>query len=285
MSDTDINDENLTRMVREIGLKQIELVFNKNIAEVYLNNPPHNYVSVQVLTDLCAIYEHFLELRDKSDYKLKGIIITGKGRRTFSSGASLDMIGRLQKGGAARNAFMELSNKTKMLMSQFDIPVIAAINGICLGAGLEIALQCHYRVCGKGIYLGFPEIQLGLMPGAGGTQYLPRLIGRSKALYMMLSGKFFTAEEAFHMGGVDRVVPRKNVLGVARGIANEICNQHSKAVRYILKAVEAGEKMALESGIKLEEELFWELVDDRIEAGGISNDDVGMKILGAKKEK
>lgn len=283
MGKNQINDENLTLMVQAIGLKHIELIFKNNIAEVYLNNPPHNYVSVQVLMDLCVVYEHFLELQEKSAYKLKGIIFTGKKHRVFSSGASLDMLGSLQKDGKEREDFMALSSKAKTLMEKFQIPSIAAINGICLGAGLEIALQCHYRVCGKGIYLGFPEILLGFMPGAGGTQYLPRLIGRSKALHMMLSGKFFSAEEALQIGLVDNVVDRKNVLNAARAIANEICTKHQKATRYILKAVQEGLDMELNKGIKLEEELFWELVDDRLEVGGISNDDVGINFTGTTK--
>lgn len=277
-------DEDLNLIIEEIGLKQVELVLRNNIAEVFFNNPPHNYVSIQVLKDLCLIYEYFLKLQKESSYRLKGIIISSKNRRVFSSGASLDMLGSMKTNNKNRDEFMEISRKVKFLVEKYRIPAIAAINGICLGAGLEIALQCHYRICGKGVYLGFPEITLGFIPGAGGTQYLPRLIGRSKALYMMLSGKFFDAEEGFRMGVVDKVVPKKKVLDVARLFAQELCNKDPKATRYLIKAVDQGLDMSIAEGIKLEERLFWELVDDRITQNGISNSDVGMKIIGSKKQ-
>lgn len=280
----DITDEELTLVSKDIGLKKVELAFKDNIAEVYLNNPPHNYFSKQVLVDLFKIYDHFIELQENSTYVLKGIIIASKNRRVFSSGASLDALGSMKDEDRNREEFAALSHQIKTMVQRYQVPAIAAINGICLGAGLEMALQCHYRVCGKGVYLGFPEISLGFIPGAGGTQYLPRLIGRSKALYMMLSGKFFEAEEGLRMGVVDRVVPRKNVLNAARAIAREICCHDLKATQYLLTAVEEGLDMDFNEGLELEEKLFWELVDDRIKNGGISNSDVGINITGTKKQ-
>lgn len=280
----DITDEELTLLSKDIGLEKVELAFRDNIAEVYLNNPPHNYFSKQVLVDLFKIYEHFIELQENSSYVLKGIILASKNRRVFSSGASLDTLGSMKTEDRNRADFAALSYKVKTMIQRYQVPAIAAINGICLGAGLEMALQCHYRVCGKGVYLGFPEITLGFIPGAGGTQYLPRLIGRSKALYMMLTGKFFEAEEGLRMGVVDRIVPRKNVLNAARTIAKEMCCHDLKATQYLLNAVEEGLDMNIEDGIKLEEKFFWELVDDKLRSGGISNKDVAMNIIGSKKE-
>ncbi len=279
----DITDEELTILAKDIGLQKIELLFRESIAEVYLDNPPHNYISFEVLRDLLMIYDYFIELKENSSYILKGMILTSKNRRVFSSGASLDTLGSMNKQNKNREEFFSISQKAKNLFGKSQVPTIAAINGICLGAGLEMALQCHYRVCGKGVYLGFPEISLDFIPGAGGTQYLPRLIGRSNALYMMLSGKFFEAEKALQMGLVDRIVPRKGVLNAARAIAGEICSKNHKATQYLLTAVEQGLKMSLKDGMQLEEKLFWELVDDKIENEGISNNDVGMNIIGLKK--
>lgn len=281
----DYTDEELTQRFREIGLEKIEVILQNNIAEVYMNNPPHNNVSVQVLKELVLIYDECMRVEENSTYLLKGIIISSKNRRAFSSGASLDMLNELGgKDNENRREFLEILDKVKASMNDYHIPTIAAINGICLGAGFEVALLCHYRVCGNGVYFGFPEITLGFMPGAGGTQMLPRLIGRSKAVYMMLSGKFFSAEEVFQMGAVDKVVNRKNVMNAARSVAEELCNHNPKATQYLLKAVDEGMDMSLEDGLELEQKLFWELVDDKLmETGSMSDSDVGLNILGGKK--
>lgn len=279
-------DAELTQKFKEMGLERIEVLLKDNIAEVYMDNPPHNNVSIQVLRELGEIFDTCLELQKTSTYELKGVIISSKNRRAFSSGASLDMLNDLGgEDNENRKQFLEISKKFRNTLKEYPIPSIAAINGICLGAGLEIALHCHYRVCGSGVYLGFPEITLGFIPGAGGTQVLPRLIGRSKAVYMLLSGKFFSAEEAFQMGVVDRVVPRKSVMNVARMVAGELCCHHHKATQYLLQAVDEGLEMELDDGLQLESRLFWELVDDRIKAsGGISDNDLGMNVLKARKQ-
>ncbi len=281
----DYTDEELTQRFQDMGLEKIEVVLQNNIAEVYMNNPPHNNVSVQVLKELSLLYEECMRVEENSTYQLKGIIISSKNKRAFSSGASLDMLNDLSgKDNENRKEFFDILETVKSAMNDYHIPTIAAINGICLGAGFEVALQCHYRVCGKGVFFGFPEITLGLMPGAGGTQMLPRLIGRSRAIYMMLSGKFFSAEEVYRMGAVDKVVERKNVMNAARNIAAELCNHNSKATQYLLKAVDEGLDMSLMDGWELEQKLFWELVDDKIaEVGGMSDSDVGLNILGGKK--
>jgi enoyl-CoA hydratase/carnithine racemase len=275
-----ISDTEINAMLAALNLRHIEVRLVENIGEVYINNPPHNYLSLELMHDLRAVYDNFHTMQDDGRVDLRGIIITGKGR-VFSSGASLDMLGSVMT-PADRDHFRQIAEEAVLLARNYRVPVIAAINGICLGAGLELTLPCHYRICGKGVILGFPEIKLGFMPGGGGTQLLPKIIGRSKAAHMILSGRFVSAEEALAMGLVDMVVPRKEVMTAARTFAREICLQHPKATRHILQAMDDGMALNIFDGLELEQRLFWELVDDRIAAGGISNKDVGLHMFRKK---
>jgi len=254
-------------------IKFVEAEIQNDIGEVYIKNPPHNYMSQEVINELLMMHG-FLSVAERAQkFKVRGIIISGRGR-VFSAGASLDMLGEVKE----RKAQIDLANRIEEAMALLEnskVPVIAAMNGLCLGAGLELALSCHYRICGKGVYLGFPEINLGLMPGAGGTQKLPRLIGRSKAQYLILSGRFITAEEALQMGIVDMVVPRKDVMSAARKIAQEVCTKHEKATALALKAIGASQNALPDDGRQTERECFWELVNDRLAERGLSSADVG----------
>jgi len=256
-------------------------VGSSNIAELYINNPPHNYLSEQVLVDLKLWYDMFMLAEESGKFSIKGLIVTGKPKRTFSAGASLDMLGSVSE-RKDQERIAKIGEDVSTAVESFNKPVIAAINGICLGAGLETALSCHYRVCGRGVHLGMPESQLGFIPGGGGTQRLTRLIGRSKAQYLILSGKLITAEEALEMGIVDTVVEKKDVMITARKIAAEVCDKDPRATEYALRAISDGQKMSLKDGLSLESSLFWDLVSERIKTGGISNDDVSIGV-GKKK--
>ena len=160
-------------MMTEQFIKHVEIDIHDGIVETYLNHPPHNYLTLEVINELLMLNGFLSAAERAGKVEIRGIIISGKGR-VFSGGASLDMLADLK----TAEAQAELSDKTDELMGfleEASIPVIAAINGICLGAGLETALACHHRICGKGVLLGLPEIKLGLIPGAGGTQRLARL--------------------------------------------------------------------------------------------------------------
>ena len=135
-------------------------------------------------------------------------------------------------------------------------PVIAAINGVCLGGGLELAMSCHLRITGDRARFGQPEINLGIIPGWGGTQRLPRLIGRAKALEWILTGDVFMAQEALRLGLVNQVVPQDQILKVAKDLARKIASKGMIAITQSLRAIEEGLNKTLEESLKYEAEAF-----------------------------
>jgi enoyl-CoA hydratase len=135
-------------------------------------------------------------------------------------------------------------------------PFVAAIRGFCLGGGLELAMCCDIRVCADDAKLGQPEIKLGLIPGGGGTQRLPRLVGKGVALDLLLTGRQITAPEALQIGLVNRVVPAADLMSEARRLANELSSKAPLAVRYIIEAVNRGVEQPLDKAEFLEATLF-----------------------------
>src|SRR6185295_14216324 len=135
-------------------------------------------------------------------------------------------------------------------------PVIAAVNGFALGGGCELALACHVRIAAEGARLGTPEVKLGLMCGYGGTQRLPRLVGRGRALEILLTGEMIDAQEAFRIGLVNRVVPKDKLLSEAEALLRKMLANAPLSLRYTLEAVGAGLEMPLEEGQNLEATLF-----------------------------
>ena len=159
------------------------------IAILEVDNPPVNPLSDGVRHGLIESME-----KAESDDSVVGIVLTGKGR-SFIAGADISEFGQQIEGPSIHDAFEKIEKSTK--------PVIAAINGSALGGGLETALCCHYRVSSKQGFIGLPEVNLGLLPGAGGTQRLPRLVGPAEALKIMLSGRHIPAVKAVDMGVID----------------------------------------------------------------------------------
>ena len=134
-------------------------------------------------------------------------------------------------------------------------PIVAAINGYALGGGCELAMACHFRVVADTATIGLPEIRLGIVPGYGGTQLLPRLVGRARALEMMLLARRLTGAEALECGWANRMVPAANLLDEARALAGELAKQAPLAVGGIIKAVNLGMEMTMEEGMNLEFEV------------------------------
>jgi len=166
---------------------------------------------------------------------IKGIIIHGAGRH-FSSGADLnDLIKPMatRQGGGARMPVPELKLLLKNLdtfifFNDLKIPVVAAIRGVCLGSGLELALFCHGRICGHGSVLGLPEIGFGLVPGCGGIQKINEISGRSRALELILSGSSFSEEEALEWKIIDKIVSKKDVVSSAVRLIKSIGDQYNR---------------------------------------------------------
>ncbi|MEK7301491.1 MAG: enoyl-CoA hydratase-related protein, partial [Nitrospirota bacterium] len=144
-------------------------------------------------------------------------------------------------------------------IERLDKPVLAAINGTCVGGGLELALACHIRIAAAGALLGLPEIKLGLIPGFGGTQRLPRVVGASQAAELILTGESLPAEEALRIGLVSRVVPPHELTAQAEAIAALITARGKTAIEAALHAIRGGLDIPLSEGLAREAELFGRL--------------------------
>jgi enoyl-CoA hydratase len=219
------------------------------VARMEINNPPMNALSWSVLgeirdTLLAAIH----------DEEVRVIVFTGAGK-VFIAGADISELNDFttaQEGAESLINGQELSN----LMMHADKPIIAAINGFCLGGGMEMALACHIRLADETATLGLPEIKLGIIPGYGGTQRTPRLIGRARALELILSGNFINGKQAEAYGLVNRAVPKGTVVEEAMKLAKDISSKSRIAVGAAIRAVGEGSAMDLHTGMKLERELF-----------------------------
>src|SRR5919201_6641326 len=185
------------------------------VSTVTLNNPPMNVLNSGVVTEMDRVFGEL-----EADERVRVVILTASGRY-FSPGADIRELAQVN---TARQG-TELSARGQAMLNRIerlDKPVIAAINGACFGGGLELAMACHIRVAASGIQLGLPEVKLGIMPGFGGTQRLPRIIGPSKAAELILTGESVTAEEALELGLVNRVVTAGDVMKQAQLLADMI---------------------------------------------------------------
>lgn len=220
------------------------------IAIFSLNRPEKlNALSREMLM---ALSEAFKQL--ESQPGLRAIILTGAGERAFCAGTDISQLTGLDKNGAR-----EASERGQAVCDQiesFPVPVIAAVNGIAAGGGCELALACHLRMASTNAEFSLPEIKLGVIPGYGGTQRLPREIGYGRALDVMLTGKTLSAEEAFRIGLVNRVTEPAVLLSEAELLANDIAKLAPLAIRACLQAVTQGLELQLEEGLALETELF-----------------------------
>ncbi|SHF30759.1 enoyl-CoA hydratase [Desulfofundulus australicus DSM 11792] len=209
-----------------------------------INNPPANALSQAVLAELNSLLDECL-----NDDEVRVIVLTGTGEKLFSAGADIKEFASIRAGNKPRisghDVFLKIENYPK--------PVIAAMQGSAFGGGNELAMSCHLRILSASAKVGLPEVKLGIIPGWGGTQRLPRLIGKTKALEVMLTGDPLTAEEALQYGLVNKVVPAEQVLPEARALAARLAKGAPIAMREILMAVTRGLNTSLEEGIKIEQ--------------------------------
>jgi enoyl-CoA hydratase/carnithine racemase len=223
------------------------------IAVLTIDHPPVNSFNMQVVMELEEVIEELLV-----DDGVKVILITGGGTNAFVAGADIPEIKELfdkAEDGAAKE-FIGRGQRTFLKIEKSPKPVIAAINGYCLGGGLELAMACHMRICSDRARLGQPEINLGILPGWGGTQRLSRLVGRGKAIEMILTGDMITAQEAYRLGLVNKVVPAGAVLKEARGLARKIVSKSKFAVAAALQAIDEGLQVSCEEGLGIEADQF-----------------------------
>jgi enoyl-CoA hydratase/carnithine racemase len=231
------------------------------IATITLNRPAvHNAMNERMREELTAC---FGELARSEDARV--VVVTGTGERAFSAGADIREFVAPQVPVRFRDGRRRVDFRAAM--DRCPQPIIAAIRGFALGGGLELALACDIRIAGEDSQLGLTEVNLAIIPGGGGTQRLPRLVGRGKALEMILTGGRIEAREALRIGLVERVVPATEVLASAQALARTLAEKAPVALRYAKEAVVKGLGLPLEDGLRLENDLATLLrtTDDRIE--------------------
>jgi enoyl-CoA hydratase/carnithine racemase len=237
------------------------------IAVLTIDHPPVNSFNSQVVTELEEAIDGLL-----ANDEVKAIIITGGGTNAFVAGADIPEIKDLFESAdeAAAAEFGEQGHRTFFKIERSPKPVIAAINGFCLGGGLELAMACHMRICSDRARLGQPEINLGIIPGWGGTQRLPRLVGKGKAIEMILTGDMITAQEAYRIGLVNKVVPAGAVLKEAQGLARKIVSKSKFPAAAALQAISQGLEVIIDEGLKIETQEFGKLTDTEDAREGVS---------------
>jgi enoyl-CoA hydratase/carnithine racemase len=239
------------------------------MAVLTIDHPPVNSFNKRVVNELDEAMDKLL-----ADDEVKAIVITGGGTNAFVAGADIPEIQKLleqpEGGYAEARAFIERGQSVNLKIETASKPVIAAINGFCLGGGLELAMACHMRISSDRARLGQPEINLGLIPGWGGTQRLARIVGKGKALEMILTGDMITAQEAYRIGLVNKVVPAQAVLKEAHGLARKIVSKSSCCIEAALHAVTEGLEADMEGGLVCEKEQFVGLADTEDIREGVS---------------
>ncbi len=220
------------------------------VAIVTLTNPPLNVLHPQMVEELDACFTGLA-----SDDEVVVAIITGEGERAFCAGFDIKEFPRMMEpGGAERMANTLHGGLAKI--ANLGKPTLAAVNGLALGGGLEVAMACDLRIVAEHAQLGQPEIKLGLFPGAGGTQRLPRLVGSGIAKELMYLGDPIGAEEALRIGLANQVVPSGEVVSATKEIAAKMSGMAGVALRYIQQAVNRGLGTNLDDGLKIEADLF-----------------------------
>jgi enoyl-CoA hydratase len=219
-------------------------------AVVTINRPKVlNALNSQTLDDLRRA---ILEL--KQDAGVRVVILTGAGEKSFVAGADINELAVQTPSGGREHALA--GQHVLDLMENMGKPVIAAINGYALGGGCELAMACTLRIAADTARLGQPEISLGLIPGYAGTQRLPRLVGKGRAMEMVLTGAPITAEDALRIGLVNRVVPAAELMTEAKKLASQLAALAPVAMRYIINAINKGVEMPFAEACQYEATLF-----------------------------
>jgi len=231
-------------------LENVKLRKEAPLGWIVIDRPDKlNALNAQTVKEL---YTAFMSLRD--DPEIKCLILTGSGDKAFVAGADIGELSKLNH-TSGKDYVLEGQELTK-LIENYRKPVIAAVNGYALGGGTELALSCHIRIASDNAKMGQPEVKLGLIPGFGGTQRLARLVGKGKAMELILTGKVITAQEALAIGLVNRVVPQSDLVSTCETLAGEMIANAPLALEYSIRAINEGLDKKLSEGLLLEAELF-----------------------------
>lgn len=230
--------------------KTILLSFEGEIGILTINRPKAlNALNMETLKD---IQMGIQEIKEHPEIKV--LILTGAGEKAFVAGADIMEMKDMTSIEALN--FSKLGHFTLRMIQDLDRPVIAAVNGYALGGGTEIALACDFIYASENARFGLPEVTLGIFPGFGGTQRLPRLIGKGRAKELILTGKMITAQEAYQMGIVNKVVPHPSLMEETKKVASQIAANGAVGVRLAKMVVDAGFNMDLTEACSLESYAF-----------------------------
>jgi enoyl-CoA hydratase len=234
------------------ALKLENLLYEKKgpIAYVTLNRPKVlNALNAKTISELRSVFE---DARD--DSAVRGVVFTGAGDKAFAAGADIGEIVNETPVMAEENT--RAGQAVTNLIENLGKPVIAAVNGFALGGGCELSMACTIRLAAETAKFGQPEVKIGIMPGYGGTQRLPRLVGKGRALQLILSGEIIDAQEAYRIGLVNEIVPTATLIARAEAILNQIISNAAVGVKFSIEAVNKGTETSLEEGLLLEASLF-----------------------------
>jgi Enoyl-CoA hydratase/carnithine racemase len=242
-----------------MAYETILLAREENFAVITLNRPPMNAINEPLMRDLNAALAEL-----QPDDAVRSIIVTGAGDRIFCAGADL---GSAFTGDIG--AFLRFGNSVIRRIERFPKPVIAAINGHALGGGCEIAMGCHVRILKESARMGQTESSLGIIPGYGGTQRLPRLIGRGLALEHLILGTQIPAQECYRIGLVNRLAKEGETLADAKALARELGKRPPIATRVLIEAVDDGLEEPIDKGIEVEIRAFDKVIHTEDAAEGL----------------
>ncbi len=235
-----------------MGREFISYEMEKATAIIVINRPPVNALNPDLMNELGEAFE---EIGRNAD--VRAVILTGAGGRVFVAGADVNEI--LGYGREEGEDFSAMGQKIINKIANFNRPVICAINGLALGGGCELAMACDIRIISEKASIGQPEAGLGVMPGAGGTQRLPRLTSPGMAKLLLFTGDGISASEALRIGLVEKVVPDDQVLNAAKEVADKIASKGPEAIKLIKRAINEGLDLPLSDALNLEGRLFGEV--------------------------
>ena len=231
------------------------LIYEKrlNYALVTLNRPDKlNALNKQMFDDLDSVIS---DVRNSPD--IYALILTGSGEKAFAAGADIKELNASDE--TTGEHFSKYGSDVMARLEALNIPVIAAVNGFALGGGCELAMSCHIRFASDNAKFGQPEVNLGILPGYGGTQRLTRLVGKARSMELILSGNIINADEAYRIGLVNHVYPQAELLKLTEAFVKGILSKGPLAVQASVKAVNAAERLSPSEGLAYESKLFGEI--------------------------
>ena len=247
-----------------MNFENIRLQKSGSLALVTIDRPKVlNALNAAAFAELDAVIDELAE-----DVAVRVVLLTGSGERAFVAGTDIRELAAIDAGEG--KAYSLRGQAVFRKIEMLGKPVIACVRGFALGGGCELALACTFRIAADDAKFGQPEVKLGVIPGYGGSQRLPRLVGRGAAMRLLLTGAVIDAQEALRIGLVDEVVPAAELMDRARALAGEIAAQAPLAISEVIKAVDEGLDLPLELALLREAERFGRLCDSEDKAQGMT---------------